>query len=242
MTLRIADEFASYRALSFDCYGTLIDWESGIAGALRPWASRHGLEVSREQLLAAFSATETVVQSEQPTARYPDILAEVLRRIGAQLGVGVSATEAATFGASAGDWPAFTDSSNALRRLQSRFMLIVLSNVDRRSFASSSRRLGVDFDRVITAEDVGSYKPAPRNFEALLEHLTDLEVQPDQLLHVAESLYHDHAPAHAVGLRSVWIHRRHALDGFGATPPPQHDVEPDWRFESMAAFADAAGV
>ena len=236
------DEFAPFRALSFDCYGTLIDWESGITGALRPWAQRHGLTVSRDNLLAAFSANETVVQGEQPTTRYPEVLAEVLRRIGAQFGVGVSSTEAGTFGASVGDWPAFTDSSDALRRLQSRFALIILSNVDRRSFAGSNRRLGVRFDRVITAEDVGSYKPAPRNFAVLLEHADDLGLQPDQLLHVAESLYHDHVPAHAAGLRSVWIHRRHAVEGFGATPAPRHDVTPDWRFESMAAFAAATGV
>lgn len=238
----MADEFAPYRALSFDCYGTLIDWESGIVGALRPWARRHGLAVSRDDLLAAFSATETVVQAELPTTRYPEVLAEVLRRIGARFGVGVSSAEAGTFGASIGDWPAFTDSSDALRRLQSKFALITLSNVDRRSFAGSNRRLGVNFDRVITAEDVGSYKPTPRNFEALLEQVDDLGLRPDQLLHVAESLYHDHVPAHAAGLRSVWIHRRHAAEGFGATPAPRQNVTPDWRFESMDAFATAAGV
>jgi 2-haloalkanoic acid dehalogenase type II len=238
----MTEEFAPFRALSFDCYGTLIDWESGITGALRPWARRHGLTVSRDDLLAAFSANETVVQSEQPTTPYPEVLAEVLRRIGAQFGVGVSAPEAGTFGASVGDWPAFTDSSDALRRLRSRFGLLVLSNVDRRSFAGSNRRLGVHFERVITAEDVGSYKPTPRNFEVLLEHVDDMGLQPAQLLHVAESLYHDHVPAHAAGLRSVWIHRRHAVAGFGATPAPDRDVTPDWRFESMDAFATAAGV
>lgn len=238
----MVDEFAPFRALSFDCYGTLIDWETGIVGALRPWAKRHGLTVSGDELLAAFSAHETVVQSELPTTLYPQVLGEVLRRIGAQFGVGVSSPEAGTFGASVGDWPAFTDSSDALRRLQSRFSLIILSNVDRRSFAGSNRRLGVEFNRVVTAEDVGSYKPTPRNFEVLLEQVDVLGLQPDQLLHVAESLYHDHQPAQAVGLRSVWIHRRHAVQGSGATPTPHGDVTPDWRYESMAAFASAAGV
>jgi len=238
----MSDPFAGFRALSFDCYGTLIDWEAGITQALRPWAARHGLALTRDEILDAFSATETVVQSERPAAPYPLVLAEVLRRMGARFGVGVSGTEAATFGASIGDWPAFQDSADALRRLGTRFSLLVLSNVDRRSFARSNRHLGVTFDRIVTAEDVGSYKPTPANFAALLAAVDELGLAPDQLLHVAESLYHDHAPARDAGLRSVWIHRRHAVDGFGATPAPDSDVTPDWRFESMAAFAAAAGT
>ncbi len=238
----MSDPFAQFRALSFDCYGTLIDWETGITQALQPWVTRHALNVTRDEILDAFSATETVVQSERPSAPYPLVLAEVLRRMGARFGVGVSGTEAGTFGASVGDWPAFQDSADALRRLGTRFSLLVLSNVDRRSFARSNRHLGVTFDRIVTAEDVGSYKPSPANFTALLTAIDDLGLTPDQLLHVAESLYHDHVPAHHAGLRSVWIHRRHAVAGFGATPPPDVDVRPEWRFESMAAFAAAAGT
>jgi 2-haloalkanoic acid dehalogenase type II len=157
-------------------------------------------------------------------------------------GVGVSGVEAAAFGGSVGDWPAFPDTADALRRLATRFSMLVLSNVDRASFARSNRQMGVTFDRVVTAEDVGSYKPAPANFVALLAAVDDLGLRPDQLLHVAESLYHDHAPAHDAGLQSVWIHRRHAAEGFGATPAPASDVDPRWRFTSMATFADAAGT
>ena len=238
----MTDAFAHFRALSFDCYGTLIDWETGITTALRPWVTRHDLDVSRDTLLAVFSTNETVVQTEHPSARYPDVLAEVMRRIGEQLGAQATPDEATAFGASVGDWPAFSDSPEALSRLQSRYALIILSNVDRASFARSNRRLGVNFDRIITADDVGSYKPAKRNFEVLLEQIAMLDVTPDRLLHVAESLYHDHEPARAAGLRSVWIHRRHGVDGFGATPEPRGQVQPDWRFPSMAAFADAARV
>lgn len=238
----MTDEFAQFRALSFDCYGTLIDWERGITQALRPWARRQGLQVSDSTMLKLFSATETAVQTEHPTMRYPDVLGEVLRRIGQRLRAGVSPADAAAFGASVGDWPAFPDTASALHRLGSTYALIILSNVDRQSFARSNRHLGVAFDRIITAEDVGSYKPSPQNFEALLETVADLDLTPDQLLHVAESLYHDHEPARDAGIASVWIHRRHAVDGFGATPPPQADTAPRWRFESMAAFADAAGV
>ncbi len=238
----MAHDFSPFRALSFDCYGTLIDWETGITRALRPWARRHGLNVSDTDVLDVFSATETVVQSEHPTMRYPDVLGEVHRRVGARFGADVSPSEAAAFGASVGDWPAFADAADALRRLQTRFALVILSNVDRSSFVRSNRHLAVDFDLVITAEDVGSYKPTARNFEVLLDQVAGLGVSPDALLHVAESLYHDHAPAQAIGLRTLWIHRRHAVGGFGATPRPRGEVTPDWRFESLAAFADAAGL
>jgi 2-haloalkanoic acid dehalogenase type II len=238
----MGDEFDGVRALSFDCYGTLIDWETGIIEALRPWVERHGLDVDRDALLDAFSTHETAVQTEQPTARYPEVLAEVHRRIADQIGASVTADEAEAFGASVGEWPPFPDSHNALARLSERFALLVLSNVDRMSFARSNRRLGVTFDRIVTAEDVGAYKPSPQNFTALLDDLATLGLDADQLLHVAESLYHDHEPAKQAGLRTVWIQRRHGREGFGATPHPRDAVEPDWRFPTMQAFADAVGV
>ena len=236
------DGFAAFRALSLDCYGTLIDWETGIAATLKPWVERHGLMMSRDDLLAAFSDNETAVQTEQPTARYPELLAEVMRRVGDHFRAEVTADEAAAFGESVGDWPPFEDAHDALTRLGKRFSLIILSNVDRTSFARSNRKLGVEFDRIITAEDVGSYKPSPRNFEVLISEVRSLDVAPEQLLHVAQSLYHDHEPAKRFGLSTVWIHRRHTVEGFGATPPPAGTVQPDWTFPSLAAFADAAGV
>jgi 2-haloacid dehalogenase len=236
------ETFDDVEALSFDCYGTLIDWETGITRALQPWLERHGVAASRVDVLAAFSAYETMVQGEMPGARYPRVLAEVMRRIGRRLGAAVSDEEADAFGDSVGDWPAFPDSTDALERLSTRFSLIILSNVDHASFARSNDRLGVTFDRIVTAEDVGSYKPAPANFAALLAALEELGMERHQLVHVAESLYHDHQPAKVIGLRTAWIHRRHAQEGFGATPAPLGDVTPDWRFTSMAAFADAAGV
>ena len=147
----------------------------------------------------------------------------------------------AAFGASVGRWPAFADSAEALARLHRRFRLVILSNVDRASFAASNHHLGVEFDLVLTAEDVGAYKPSPRSFPALLEGISSIGVSRDELLHVAQSLYHDHEPARAVGLPSVWIDRRHDREGFGATPAPRaDDVAPDWTFPSMAAFADVA--
>jgi 2-haloacid dehalogenase len=229
-----------FDALSFDCYGTLIDWESGLAAVLVPWARSRGLDLTREQLLAEHGAVETTVQQEHPASPYPDILARSMRLIGERLGAEVTDADAARLGASVPDWPVFEDSPAALAALARRYRLIILSNVDRASFAGSSRRLGVEFTSVITAQDVGSYKPSPRNFEALAAEAARLGIGQGRLLHVAESLYHDHVPAQQAGLRTVWINRRHDKPGFGATHEPTAPVTPDWQFPSMAAFAAAA--
>ena len=140
------------------------------------------------------------------------------------------------------DWPAFPDSPPALAALSTRYQLIVLSNVDRDSFAASNRRLGVTFASVLTAQDIGSYKPAPRNFDALLAEAARLGIGEGRLLHVAQSLFHDHVPAKRAGLRTVWINRRHDRLGWGATPAPPADVVPDWEFPSLQALADAVAA
>lgn len=232
-------DFSRYDALSFDCYGTLIDWESGIATALRPWAERAGLDIDDEDLISAHARHETLVQQEMPTAPYPVILTETARRIGHDFGHPFTEDEAAAFGASVGEWPAFPDSAAALAELKQRYKLIILSNVDRASFARSNERLGVDFDLIVTAEDVGSYKPDLVNFTYMFDQLSGIGVGRERLLHVAESLYHDHEPASRLGLDSVWIHRRHEKGGLGATAPPSRAVEPRWRFTSLADFAAA---
>jgi len=235
------DDYSAYRALSFDCYGTLIDWESGILAQLQPWADLHGIEVGPEELLAAFGAAETLVESEHPTMRYPDVLGEVLARIASAYDLEATPAEQAEFGASVGDWPAFSDSADALARLQQHFALVILSNVDRDSFAASNERLGVEFDLILTAEDLGAYKPSPVNFAGLLQGVAQLGIAQHELLHVAESLYHDHEPAREIGLDSAWIHRRHGRSGSGATSPPRDPAAvPERRFESMQAFAAAA--
>jgi 2-haloacid dehalogenase len=231
--------FADFDALSFDCYGTLIDWEAGIVAALRPWAKATGVPMSDEELLLAYSNHEATVELERPTALYPKILAGSMRALGAALGVPVSDEEAAVFGASVPDWPAFPDSREALQGLAKRYKLIILSNVDRASFAGSNRRLGITFTSILTAQDIGSYKPSPRNFQALAQERERLGIADGRLLHVAQSLFHDHVPAKAAGLSTAWINRRHRNPGWGATPEPRAAVTPDWTFTSMAAFADA---
>jgi 2-haloacid dehalogenase len=228
-----------FDALSFDCYGTLIDWETGIAAVLRRWADAHGLDMIDEQLLLAYSAHEAAAEAEHPTEPYPLILARSVRDLGAELGVPVSDSEAQALAGSVPYWPAFSDSTDALGRLGRRFKLIILSNVDRESFAGSNKRLGVTFTSIITAQDVGAYKPSVRNFDALQAETRRLGVAEGKVLHVAQSLFHDHVPAKQAGLPTVWINRRFANPGWGATPAPRADVTPDWTFSSMAAFADA---
>jgi 2-haloacid dehalogenase len=232
-------DLADFEALSFDCCGTLIDWEAGIAAVLRRWADAHRCTLTDEELLVAYSVHEAEAEIAAPTDLYPRILARSMRTLGAALGIPVSDAEADAFAISVPDWPAFPDSAGALARLDRRYKLIILSNVDRASFAGSNRRLGTTFASILTAEDVGSYKPSPRNFEALLVEAARLAIPKGKLLHVAQSLFHDHVPAKAAGLPTVWINRRHGKPGSGATPEPETGVTPDWTFPSMAGFADA---
>jgi 2-haloacid dehalogenase len=227
-----------FQAMSFDCYGTLIDWEAGLAGVLTPWARSAGLDLDDEALLAAYSRHEAEAEAGYPQEEYPQILARSMRALGRELGLQVSPDDAQRLARSVPDWPAFADSADALTALSRRFRLIILSNVDRASFAASNQRLGVQFSAVVTAQDVGSYKPSPRNFESLLGEATRLGVEAGKLLHVAQSLFHDHVPAQQAGLRTVWINRRTGRAGWGATPAPAAPVVPDWEFSSMSALAD----
>jgi 2-haloacid dehalogenase len=233
-------DFADFEAISFDCYGTLIDWETGLAAVLRPWARSHGLGLDDDALLAVYGAHEAREEASHPRARYPDIVGRSFAELGRELGAEVTEEDARRLGASVPDWPAFGDSSAALAALSSRFKLIILSNVDRASFAGSAKQLGVSFDAVLTAQDIGCYKPSRRNFDALLAQARRMGIPKERLLHAAQSLFHDHVPAKAAGLPTVWINRRGGRAGWGATPQPRADVVPDWEFPSMAEFAAAA--
>ncbi|HJS83870.1 MAG TPA: haloacid dehalogenase type II [Acetobacteraceae bacterium] len=227
-----------FAALSFDCYGTLIDWETGLWASLQPLLDRINPAPSREAALARFAETEAQVQREAPGLRYAAVLAEVHRRLAAAWGAAPDEAAASRFGAGVGDWPAFPDTPEALRRLKQRYRLVILSNVDNASFARTLPRLGVAFDDVFTAEDIGSYKPDPRNFAYLIARLAERGIAREAILHVAQSLFHDHVPANAAGLASAWIDRRAGAQGSGATVPPPQGVRWDFRFESLAALAD----
>jgi 2-haloacid dehalogenase len=231
---------SSFKVLSFDCYGTLIDWESGIVTALQPLIRRAKVNLGDETILTRFAAYESAQQAATPDMRYAELLSMVHARLATEWGVSDDVAEDRRFGASVGDWPAFPDTVAALRALQERYRLVILSNVDRDSFRSSNDRLGITFDGIHTAQDVGSYKPDPRNFSWLVDRLAEQGFEKSDILHVAQSLYHDHAPANAIGLASAWIDRRRDAAGWGATMPPPADVRYDYRFESLAALAEHA--
>jgi 2-haloacid dehalogenase len=233
--MRLSD----YSVLSFDCYGTLIDWESGIMQVLGPWLERAGSPATREQILAAFAEAEAPQQAATPDLLYPALLARVHGAIAAHFGVAPDPEAAQAFGASIRDWPAFPDSAEALVYLKRHYRLVILSNVDRASFAHSQQKLKVAFDAVFTAQDIGSYKPDPRNFDYLLARLAEQGVAREQILHTAESLFHDHIPAKRIGLATCWIHRRAGQEGHGATRRPETEVRPDFRFPTLAAMAVA---
>src|SRR5215469_900940 len=232
-------DLTKFKALSFDCYGTLIDWEAGIAAVLSAWAREQGLDLGNEDLLLAYADNEAAVERETPTTLYPDVLAAAFRRTGGRLGRPVSEERAQRLGNSVPDWPAFPDSADALARLAGHYQLIIVSNVHRDGFAASNQRLHGDFAAVITAEDVGAYKPAENHFRALDDTLARLGAGRTELLHVAQSLFHDHVPAKREGLASVWINRRHDRPGWGATPEPAEQWTYNLAFNSMADFADA---
>jgi 2-haloacid dehalogenase len=228
-----------FSALTFDCYGTLIDWETGILAALRPWTAAHRVEVDDGELLAAFGRAESRREAADPTAPYPRILAGVLEDLAEELGTTASPEEAAAFGDSVRDWPAFPDSPEALAYLKRHYKLVIVSNVDRASFRHSNARLGVSFDAVVTADDAGAYKPAPNHFRLALARLAEMGIGQDRVLHVAQSLYHDHVPAKRLGLRTMWVKRRAAHgQGGGATPAAPVPVTPDGEVPTLAALAD----
>jgi 2-haloalkanoic acid dehalogenase type II len=217
----------------------LIDWESGILAELKPWVAAGGRTLSDDGILEAFGEEESRCEAATPSALYPEILAGTFRALGRRLEIPASDAQAAEFGRSVPRWPAFPDSAAALQYLKQHYKLVILSNVDRASFAESNKKLQVVFDRIVTAQDVGSYKPDLRNFRHLLAELEKIGVGPQQVLHTAQSLYHDVVPAKSIGLKTAWINRRKGRPGAGATVVPKGDATPDLEFPSMAAFVEA---
>jgi 2-haloacid dehalogenase len=232
-------KLTDYSVLTFDCYGTLIDWETGIYAALQPLLAKAATPPAKDAALESFARHESAQESETPRMLYSDLLAAVHRRLADQWGLAAGDADHTRFGASVSDWPAFPDSTEALAYLKQHYKLVILSNVDRASFAASNARLGVTFDAIYTAQDIGSYKPDLANFRYMLAHLAELGFAKSDILHTAQSLFHDHAPAKATGLASAWIDRRHATGGFGATMAPPEGASYDIRFDSMAAMVAA---
>ena len=232
-------KLSDFKVLTFDCYGTLIDWESGMVAALAPLTDRLQRPVTRNEILEAHARHESSQQRQTPYKRYRELLAVVYRRLAEEWNVAASWDECLRYGQSIQDWPAFPDSQETLQYLKGHYKLAILSNVDNESFAVSNKKLGVDFDAIYTAEDIGSYKPADANFEYMLAMLKSRGFDKSDILHTAESMFHDHAPANRHGLRSCWIYRRHEQEGFGATMHPGDMPHYDFRFNSMADMAEA---
>ena len=236
-------ELSNKSILTFDCYGTLIDWESGIWDGFQRLLMANKCQMTRHACLEDFAKCESQVQAEQPAMLYPQILRETHRRFAAMHELKTTEELDDNFGEFVPFWPAFPDSADALRQLKKHFKLVILSNVDRASFASSNARLGVEFDAIYTAQDVGSYKPNPANFDYMITHLADdLNAPKEHILHVAQSLFHDIQPAQSFDLPSIWIDRQNLEGGgsWGATAKVAGNPVPDKRFTSMAAFADWA--
>jgi len=228
-------DLRAFRALTFDCYGTLIDWESGLAAALDRILQRHGHEVERDSILELHSRLEPAAQ-EGPYRPYREVLGRVVDGFGDRYGFSPDPCERGELAESVADWPTFPDTVEALQRLASRYSLGILSNIDDDLFAGSARLLRVDFQWVITAQQVGSYKPARGHFDRALEILG---IPQRGILHVAQSLFHDIAVARELGFSTVWVNRRHGAQGGGATPPS--GAKPHLEVPDLATLADLAG-
>ena len=233
--MRLSD----FKALTFDCYGTLIDWEKGMLSGLEPLTRQLKSSLTPDEILAAHAFHESHQQLQTPTLRYQALLPIVYRRLAEEWHVAVTWQECLRYGQSIKEWPPFPDSAKALKYLKQHYKLVILSNVDNESFSASNAQLGVNFDAVYTAEEIGSYKPADANFEFMLTLLQRLGLKKSDILHTAQSMFHDHAPANFHGIPSCWIDRRSDKAGFGATMPPGEMPHYHFRFNSMAALVAA---
>ena len=223
-------DFEQFEVLTFDCYGTLIDWEAGLLTAFGALGLGGG-----DGLLERFARHEARLEAG-PYVPYRQVLAEAAAGVGEELGIRPSPSALEAFGGSVVDWPAFPDSAAALTTLASRFRLGVITNCDDDLFAASAAKLGNPFSWVVSAQQAQAYKPSLRPFELAFERI---DVPRSRILHVAQSLFHDHVPAKTLDLTTVWVDRRADRSGAGATPPAA--AVPDLRVESMAELASLAG-
>ena len=221
-------DFNGVKVLSFDCYGTLIDWESGILSALRPLLSSRGIDLTDTFLLQLYGRFEREAQAQTPFVNYRSVLQGVATRLANHLAIELDPEEVHVLEESIGRWQPFPDTVSALKALKVRFRLAILSNVDDDLFRLTQAHLEVTFDWVITSQQFGSYKPAQYNFSSALR---TMGVAPSQHVHVAQSLYHDIAPAKALGLQTVWVNRQ------GAASTPVNDAKPDLEVPDMQTLA-----
>jgi 2-haloacid dehalogenase len=225
-------DFSRFKFISFDCYGTLIDWESGILSALRPLLQQHGAELSDAELLELYGELEAASESGEYRS-YRDVLREVVRGFGQRLGFAASAGEQDSLPDSIATWKPFPETVNALRKLHSRFKLAIISNIDDDLFAASARQLGIDFDEIITAAQASAYKPSPTIFRLAQQKLG---VSTQEWLHAGQSIYHDVIPAKPLGIATVWVNRPSVRPGVGAVR--QASGTPDIEVHSLEELAE----
>jgi 2-haloacid dehalogenase len=228
-------DFSRFDVVSFDCYGTLIDWESGILEAVRPVLARHGIHPGDDAILETYAALEAKFE-EGEYLRYRMVLRLVMTEMSLKFKFDAEPGELDCLARSIGDWRPFADSVRALKRLAQRYRLAVISNVDDALFARTAERLGIGFDWVVTAEQARAYKPLPEVFEKALERIGRPR---DRVLHAAQSVYHDIIPAGSLGIKTVWVNRRSGKPGSGATPAASG--KPDLEVPDLAGLAAIAG-
>ncbi|KAG9667161.1 HAD-like protein, partial [Aureobasidium melanogenum] len=232
-------KLTDFKLLSFDVYGTLIDWETGVITALQPLLSKNNKtgNYTRKELLEIYHHHEASQQQKTPDMSYCDLLATIHPSIAADLKCeSPSEADNKTFGDSVGKWPAFPDTVDALKRLAKHYKLVVLSNVDRNSFSTtnSGPLQKFPFDAIITAQDIGSYKPSLKNFEFMLKEVQEkFGIEKAQVLQTAQSQFHDHHPAKKMEIKSCWIVRP------GAEMGNREEEIFDWKFDTLGDMADA---
>ena len=229
-------EFDRFQWLSFDCYGTLVDWETGIANAVADSLAAHDIRMSRSEILALFAEVEPQIQQGGGYLEYRRVLRRVVAMMGIKLEVQFAESEMNCLVDTIGSWPVFSDTRDALRAMKRRYKLAIISNVDDDLFAPTADALGVELDAVVTAQQCRSYKPDHRNFQTALERM---DVEKDRWLHIGESLYHDIAPANELGIASVWVNRGHGGEG-GATRPT--DARPDLEVHDLESLVRDMGL
>lgn len=232
-------DLTKFDALTFDCYGTLIDWNTGVLGALRSILGGRAETTSDAELLTLYGRFEHEAEKPAPGhihKSYRDVLREVVDRFGERFGFTPTKAQRDALPESIKDWPAFPDTPDALRALKKRYKLAVLSNIDRDLFAMTAPKLGVELDALVTAQDVGSYKPGRAHFD---EGLKRLGLPRERVLHVAQSLFHDIRPARDLGYSTVWVARGEGSAGASFDGSP--DAEPDLIVPDMKTLQRLAG-
>ena len=222
---------SQFDLITFDCYGTLIDWETGILTTLQPILSYHGVTILDDSLLELYGKLESRVEQGDYHS-YRDVLGILMRQLSIELEFRLEDGQLNKLAESIRDWPPFPDTVAALKKLKNKFRLGIISNIDDDLFAASDRLLKIDFDYIVTAQQAQAYKPSLRVFEYAFNHI---DIPRDRILHVAQSLYHDIEPCGQLGLKSVWVDRRKDKSSSGATPPS--NAKPTWEVSDLSELA-----